>query len=132
MVTIDQKPLTLNDIEHRILRPIWRDPLIHYGVNCASLGCPNLVVEPYSADNVDELLASNARDFIGSERGVKVTSRGLNLSKIYQWFAEDFGQNEPALLAHLQRYADTKLAAELAQRPAIRKYQYDWDLNDAP
>ncbi len=129
LITIDGEQLTLNDIEHRILRPIWQDPLIHYGVNCASLGCPNLLTEAYAAERVNQQLASNARAFINSERGVSRSKRGLTLSSIYRWFSEDFGDDDQALLKHLEQYADSDLAQVLSTSPRIAGYDYDWALN---
>ncbi len=130
LVEVAGQPLSLNDIEHRILRPIWRDPLIHYGVNCASLGCPNLLPEAYTGANVDQLLAQNARDFINSERGVSLARGGLRLSKIYQWFAADFG-DRAGLIDHLREYANPSLLADIERAPKVRAYRYDWALNEA-
>jgi len=131
LVTIEGEALSLNDIEHRILRPIWRDPLIHYGVNCASLGCPNLLQEAYTGRNVDRLLAQNAKSFINNRHGAEIGKRGIRLSKIYRWFEADFGASPSDTLEHLRRYADPALVAALEGKPRI-KYQYDWTLNDHP
>ncbi|MCV6039208.1 DUF547 domain-containing protein, partial [Escherichia coli] len=60
VITINGKSLTLNDIGHRILRPIWQDPRTHYAVNCASLGCPNLQTQAFTAENTQALLESAA------------------------------------------------------------------------
>ncbi|MDE0367769.1 MAG: DUF547 domain-containing protein [Gammaproteobacteria bacterium] len=62
--------LTLDDIEHGILRPIWRDPRIHYAVNCASLGCPNLAPKVYTASNMEAQLEAGATEYINHPRGV--------------------------------------------------------------
>ena len=69
LVEVENEVLSLNDIEHRILRPIWRDPLIHYAVNCASVGCPNLLTMAFTAANTDDLLNAAALDYINSPRG---------------------------------------------------------------
>ncbi|MCV5656507.1 DUF547 domain-containing protein, partial [Escherichia coli] len=66
VIIINGKSLTLNDIEHRILRPIWQDPRTHYAVNCASLGCPNLQTQAFTAENTQALLESAAKTFINS------------------------------------------------------------------
>ena len=58
LIVVAGQDLTLNDIEHRILRPIWNDPRIHYALNCASLSCPNLSPQAYTAANTEELLES--------------------------------------------------------------------------
>ena len=97
--------VSLNDIEHRILRPIWQDNRVHYAVNCASLGCPNLQSEPFSAENSDRLLNEAAQNFINSPRGVDISDNQLLLSSIYEWFRDDFGTAEAALLKHLEGFA---------------------------
>ena len=55
LITVEGEELTLNDIEHRILRPIWRDPRIHYAVNCASIGCPNLQAHAFTGSDIDAI-----------------------------------------------------------------------------
>ena len=122
--------LTLNDIEHRILRPIWRDARIHYAVNCASLGCPNLAAEAYTAGNVERLLHEGARAYINHPRGVSVASERVVASSIYDWYQGDFGGSEAALIAHWLTYASPQLAAALESFEGRITYQYDWSLNE--
>ncbi|MGX1925919.1 DUF547 domain-containing protein [Vibrio sp. NH-7] len=124
VVTVAGKKLTLNDIEHRILRPIWNDPRTHYAVNCASLGCPNLQLQAFTAGNTEQLLEKAAMEFINSDKGVLYTSSRVQLSSIYDWFADDFG-NEQELIQHLAKYRPelTKLSGKFS-------YEYDWNLND--
>ncbi|MDE1230204.1 DUF547 domain-containing protein [Vibrio aestuarianus] len=124
IITINQKELTLNDIEHRILRPIWKDPRTHYAINCASLGCPNLQEQAFTAKNTQPLLEKSATEFINSKKGVKLTNDKLVLSSIYDWFSEDFGTKQQ-LFQHLARYDKT-----LKDTERDVSYQYDWKLND--
>ncbi|MGF1628096.1 MAG: DUF547 domain-containing protein [Kiloniellaceae bacterium] len=131
VVTVDGEALTLNDIEHRILRPIWRDARIHYAVNCASLGCPDLATAAFRGADIGERLDAAARAYINHPRGVALRDGRVIVSKIYDWFLEDFGGSTAGLLAHLRRYAEPGLAAELAQHDAIDGTAYDWALNDA-
>ncbi|GAB4394876.1 MAG: DUF547 domain-containing protein [Kiloniellaceae bacterium] len=130
LVTVEGEALTLNDIEHRILRPIWGDPRIHYAVNCASLGCPNLAAEAYRGAQIDGQLAAAARAYINHPRGVSVEGEKVTVSKIYDWFLEDFGGSTEGVLAHLQRHARPELAARLAAIGDIAGTAYDWGLND--
>jgi hypothetical protein len=131
IMLIEGQPISLNDIEHRILRPIWQDPRVHYALNCASHGCPNLPEVPFTAGNTSQLLDKGARNYINHPRGVRHDNNGLVLSKIYAWFADDFGDDNLALFAHLSRYADDDLLAVLKTNPAVSNYEYDWRLNDA-
>ncbi|MEE4186586.1 MAG: DUF547 domain-containing protein [Gammaproteobacteria bacterium] len=130
VVTVLDVTLSLNDIEHGILRPVYRDPRIHYAINCASLGCPNLAPRAYTGTTLDADLDAAARGFVNAPRGVLLTSSVLRLSAIYDWFAADFGPDQAGLLRHLQRYADPQLAAQLADFSGAVEYAYDWALND--
>ena len=132
LVTIDGEALTLDAIEHRILRPIWRDPRIHYAVNCASIGCPNLQPRAFTAANTETLLERGAREFVNHPRGARVVDGDLQVSSIYEWFKEDFDDSDAGVIAHLRRYADADLAAALQGIERIDDDDYDWSINDAP
>ncbi|OGL58966.1 MAG: hypothetical protein A3J27_08055 [Candidatus Tectomicrobia bacterium RIFCSPLOWO2_12_FULL_69_37] len=132
LVRVEGEALSLDDIEHRILRPIWRDPRIHYAVNCASVGCPNLAPAPFTAGTADAMLTEGARAYVNHPRGVRLTEYGPVVSSIYHWYAEDFGGSDAGVLAHLRRYASPHLAARLAKFSRIADHGYDWDLNEAP
>lgn len=123
VVTIEGKKLTLNDIEHRILRPIWNDPRTHYAVNCASLGCPNLQSEAFTAQNKEVLLERAAIAFINSPKGVTVSAKGITLSSIYDWFSSDFTA-DGGVMAHINAYRSGSTI-----NSATVTYDYDWSLN---
>jgi len=131
LIRINGEMISLNDIEHRILRPIWRDPRLHYAVNCASVGCPNLAVTPYTAATVNAMLNKAASDYVNSPRGVRHTSNGLILSKIYAWFSEDFGGSETMVLDHIARHASSDTEMKIMRSTNVAAYEYDWSLNDA-
>ncbi|MDE2661978.1 MAG: DUF547 domain-containing protein [Gemmatimonadota bacterium] len=123
-------PLTLDNIEHDILRPIWRDARIHYGVNCASIGCPNLAPEPYTAENLERLLDQAARDYVNHPRGVTLRDQASAVvSSIYFWYQEDFGDSEAGVLEHLRKYAEGDLAERLRDFDGSLDHDYDWSLN---
>ena len=129
---IEGQEVSLDDIEHRILRPIWNDPLTHYAVNCASVGCPNLQDYAFTAENMEKNLTRAAFDFINSHRGVQINADGeLIVSSIYSWFKADFGKNDKAVIAHLTRYAKPSLAEQLSKLDEIEDDQYNWKLNIA-
>ena len=130
LIEIDGEMLSLNDIEHRILRPIWRDPRIHYAVNCASIGCPNLRKNAFTAANAELLLEKSARAYINDRRGVRSVDERVVVSSIYAWFTDDFGGNVAGVIAHLKQYADPELAATLDAAVELED-DYDWTLNDA-
>ena len=131
LVTIEGRALSLDDIEHGILRPIWQDNRIHYAVNCASIGCPNIANRPYTGETVEAMLDQAARAYVNHSRGAEVKDGKLSVSRIFDWYDADFGGNEAGVIAHLKRYADPGLKEQLAEINRIRRYGYDWALNDA-
>ena len=130
LVTVEGRELSLDDIEHNILRKRYSDARVHYAVNCASIGCPNLARRAYSGSALETMLEAGARDFVNHPRGVRVNNRGIRASRIYSWFAEDFG-TEAQLRAHWERYASAPLRERIANARGIAGYDYDWGLNDA-
>lgn len=129
VITISGQRITLNDIEHRILRPIWKDKRIHYAVNCASIGCPNLYGQAFDPSNLEHQLESAARMFINSTKGVQFEQDTLVLSEIYDWYAVDFGDRE-SLKNHLLQYLEGATKEQLRSYSKDISYQYNWDLNE--
>jgi len=124
--------LTLNDIEHRILRPIWRDRRIHFAVNCASMSCPDLSMRAYTGENADRQLAENEHAYINDPRGVRFSERGrLEVSKIFDWYLDDFAATPEALLDYLAEHAEEPLATQIRSYDGKIDYEYDWSLNSA-
>jgi hypothetical protein len=114
------------------LRPIWRDARIHYVVNCASIGCPDLPDRPLTGAAAEAMLDAAARAYVNHPRGFSVHDGRLVASSIYRWFRDDFGGSEAAVLDHARRYAAPELLRQLRERRAIDAYAYDWSLNSAP
>lgn len=132
LVTVEDEPLSLDDIEHNILRAQFDDPRSHYALNCAAIGCPDLKTTPWTAENLESDLDNAAKAFVNHARGVKVEPGGtLHLSSIYVWFKRDFGGTDEQIIAHLRKYAAPELAQRLEGRPRIMSDSYDWSLNDS-
>ena len=130
VVTVEGETLSLDNIEHDILRVDFATPYIHYMVNCASIGCPNLREELWTADGLyaDQKIAAAA--FINSDRGVKIRKDGrIAVSKIYNWFSEDFGTTEEDLRAHLAEHAKGERLEALTSGAKFKGSHYNWDLN---
>jgi hypothetical protein len=130
LLTIQGQKVSLDDIEHRILRPLWKDNRVHYAVNCASLGCPNLQPEAYTPENTEALLEKGAREYVNHSRGVRLSGDRLLLSSIYDWFQEDFGGTEESVSRNLQMYANSELAMRLKEFGGKFSYDYDWRINE--
>ena len=124
------RDLTLDDIEHRILRPVFKDPRVHFAINCASISCPPLREEPYLAARLDAQLDDAARRYLGSPLGLQLRDRTLHVSSIFKWYGDDFGPN--GVLRTIATYG-SKAAQDAARSPGarVRFLPYDWSLNDA-
>lgn len=123
--------LSLDDIEHRILRKELGEPLIHFGIVCASRSCPALRSEAYRASTVLSQLEDAARRFLADTTKNRVLGDGarVGLSSIFKWFREDF-EKTGTLAQFVARYAPPPLAAALAKPDVeIEFLDYDWSLN---
>ncbi len=125
--TVAGVPVTLDNIEHDILSPIWQDNRIHYGVNCASLGCPNLASEASAAAILESLLDQCAKEFVNHLRAVELLNEAFRAtSSLHSWYIEDFGNSEAGALAHLQKYAEEDLAEQLKAFDGSLDHEFDW------
>ncbi|MFW6413052.1 MAG: DUF547 domain-containing protein [Oceanicaulis sp.] len=128
-VTVEGERLSLDDIEHAIMRERFEAAMVHYAVNCASIGCPNLKPTAWRAESLDEDLEAAARAYVNHPRGARAVDGGLEVSRIYRWFREDFGDSEDGVIEHLSLFAEPDLAGQIRATPDIRSHAYDWDLN---
>lgn len=131
LVKIAGQTLSLNDVEHKILRPIFRDSRIHFAVNCASLGCPNLSALAYTPQNIEQQLEQGARAYVNHRRGVRFENGELIVSSIFHWYKEDFGGTDESLLRYLSKYAEPALEQKLTTYGGKIVHEYDWSLNGA-
>jgi len=132
LVSIGGVELSLDDIEHNILRKGWVEPRVHYAVNCASIGCPNLPLRPLRGATLGPALETAARAFVNTPRAVRFDGNQLVVSSIYKWFAADFGGSDARIIAHLARHADEPLRSRLQATTRIGRDTYDWSLNATP
>jgi len=137
------RSLTLDDIEHTILRPGFKEPLVHFAVNCASVSCPVLWASPYRADGLERQLEAAARRYLSSAQGLVVSGTTVSVSSIFKWYGDDFverfeaaapAQGSPkdrAVLGVIATYGpDSARAAARGDRVRLRFLDYDWSLND--
>ena len=143
---VQRREVTLNAIEHNTLREKFDEPRIHMALVCASIGCPFLRNEPFTAERLNEQLDDQTRKFLAHERNFKIDSgRGtLNLSSIFEWFGEDFvkkygagdrfrdfGNKEKAVLNFISGYLDDSARTFVsAGKYSIAYIDYDWSLNE--
>lgn len=129
LINIQDQEMTLNNIEHGILRPFFNDNRIHYAVNCASISCPNLSAKAYTSENTEQLLEQGAKQYVNHSRGVSFEKGELEVSSIYHWYKVDFGGDNKSLIEHLIHYAETDLAKQLSNYQGDVEHDYDWNLN---
>jgi len=135
--------MTLDEIEHETLRPLYQEPRIHMAVNCASISCPPLRSEPYTGAQLNRQLTVAARDYLASQLGMRVDGSTLHVSSIFDWYGEDFvsdyahlvagdrSNKEQAILGFIATYGPSE-ASTIAQsgQASVRYMRYDWTLND--
>lgn len=124
---IGGKEYALDDIEHKILRPM-RDPRIHFAINCASVSCPDLRPEPYSANTLDAQLDDQVNKTLLNEgKGLKISRDGktVYLTKIADWYKDDFDKGD--ITGWLRKH--TKLIP--GGKPNIKYFAYDWSINSS-
>lgn len=129
LITINHTPLSLDEIQNRIIRPIWNDPRTLYAINNAAIGAANLNKQAYHGATIEQELNDAARDYINSLRGVQVIEGKLIVSKIYDWFNEDFGGTKRDVINHIKQFAKEPLLSQLKHINTINGYVYNWHLN---
>jgi hypothetical protein len=118
----------LNNIEHNIIRPVFKDARIHCAVNCASYSCPALRAEAYTAERLDEQLTDGVRRFVNDPLRNRITGDKAELSEIFKWFNGDFEQYAGSVTEFINRFSPP---ATLSGNTNINHIDYDWRLNDA-
>ncbi len=129
--------LSLDNIEHNVLRPTFRDPRIHFAVNCASIGCPPLPPVAFEGERVEEQLEFAAKGALGNPDYAAIEGDALLLTKIFEWYGADFVSPEyrgsaKSLPEFVSRYANEDVRRFLEERNheiEVRFRDYDWRLN---
>jgi hypothetical protein len=132
--TVDGRAVTLDEVEHAILRPLG-DPRIHAAIVCASASCPPLRREAYRAERIDAQLDEAVRVFLAHpDKGLRVEAGQVRLSRIFDWFAADFAAaGGPLAFARPHLAAPVRSALDrLGPSPRIAWFDYDWSLNGLP
>lgn len=120
---VKEQNYTLNAIEHQVLRKM-DEPRIHFAINCASASCPKLAQKSYTAINLEAELQAATKAFLCDPEKNILTAEKVQLSKIFLWFAEDFGSKKERL-----EWLSKQTGLELTQA-RVRYLKYDWSLND--
>ncbi len=132
---IGGRTYSLSEIEHDVLRSKFKDPRVHYALNCASISCPPLRGEPYEGERIDKQLDAAAKAFQINPKGLRLdrARRIMYLSRIYDWYRKDFEEAAGSVLRYVAQYAPRETAEFLLANEKdleIRYMDYDWLLND--
>ncbi|MBA2662434.1 MAG: DUF547 domain-containing protein [Bradymonadaceae bacterium] len=131
--------LSLDNIEHNLIRPIFKDPRIHFAVNCAAKDCPPLRATAYTGEALDAQLEEASRAVLGSPRFVRVEGDKLRVTKLFDWYGDDFTNNDfkgsaSNVARYVARYSSDSVRAFIEAKnndPTVDFLDYDWSLNDS-
>ena len=129
IVRIDESVVSLDHVEHKILRPRYQDPRVHFAINCAAKSCPPLRPEPFSGNILDQQLDDSTRSFINDPKSFRLENNELYVSRIFKWFSEDFNED---IIGFFLKYATGDLKKDLednSSRIKVKYLPYDWSLN---
>ncbi|MEW5737172.1 MAG: DUF547 domain-containing protein [Thermodesulfobacteriota bacterium] len=129
LVKLNGQTVTLDHVEHGILRPEFKDPRVHFAINCASKGCPKLRSEAYVGARLSDQLDDAVSRFINDPERTYIADGRLYVSRIFKWFAQDFDKDP---VSFVRRYAKGDLATRLAATGdgvSVKYLSYDWSLN---
>ncbi|MGI9508121.1 MAG: DUF547 domain-containing protein [Geminicoccaceae bacterium] len=130
LIVIEGVSLSLNDIENRILKPIFEDPRFLYAITCVAMSCPNLQPVPFHGTRIDRQLSDAAMDYVNDPRCIAIENDELHVSSFYRWNFQAFGGSEQAIIRHLMAYAEPELAMRLQGFERLHGDHFDWRLND--
>jgi hypothetical protein len=130
--------LSLNNIEHNILRPFFKDPRIHFAVNCASASCPPMPTSAFTGKQVDEQFETLTRTTLSSPDYIRVEGNRLEVTKLMEWYGSDFvtaGYKgaEKDLASFIRKYTSDEVRRWIEARGSavpIDFMDYDWTLNE--
>ena len=129
IVRIEGGAISLDHLEHSIMRPRFKDPRTHFAVNCASKSCPTLIPEPYQGHILDQQLNASTRSFLNNPKRNRLEENTLYVSKIFKWFAEDFNKDVVGFfLVYLEGDTKEDLVARM-EKIRVKYLDYDWSLN---
>ncbi len=128
VVRLKDETVSLDHVEHDILRPRFKDPRVHFAINCAAKSCPPLRSEAYRGEILNQQLDNSTRSFINDPNSYRLEGNNLYVSRIFKWFSEDFSDGA---LAFFQKYAEGKLKEKLDKsgKITVKYLKYDWSLN---
>ncbi|TBW29914.1 DUF547 domain-containing protein [Gramella sp. KN1008] len=124
-IRVGDTRISLGGLEHSILRKM-NEPRIHFAINCASVSCPKLMNEAFTAENIEEQLEKATRQFINSDKN-EISEKSVKLSSIFDWYKGDFTEDGQSLIEYVNRYSNIRINSDAS----VSFKDYDWNLNEA-
>lgn len=130
--------LSLDEIEHNLVRPLYKDPRIHFAVNCAAEDCPYLADDAYTGEDIDEQLEARTEATLANEQFVRIQEGELRYTRVMHWYRSDFVDpafrgHAPNVAQYIARYATDEVRRFIEEHdgePPMAPLQYDWALNE--
>jgi len=119
---LGEKKYSLNEIEHDILRPKFKDARIHFAVNCAAKSCPALLNKAWTPDNLESNFEKQTKAYINNSAFNTISENSIQISKIFDWYASDFGD----IITFFNKYSNVKISPSAK----VSYKEYDWRLNN--
>jgi len=120
--------LSLDDIEHGILRPMWNDPRIHFVITSGALSGANIIKTAFNGDNNEELLEQSKLDFFSHQKSAYVDGKRIVLNSMFNWYRDDFATDKDSLLRYIRTNVSEEVRKSMEGLSRIR-YEYVWALN---
>lgn len=124
-INIESELYTLNDIEHKILKPKFNDPRIHFALNCASYSCPILLNKAFTIRKLDKTLTTITKNFINDPLRNTIDKSSVQISELFKWYNEDFTK-DCSLIEFINKYSEVKVDSNAT----IEYMEYIWELNE--
>lgn len=121
-IKIGSNTYSLNHIEHKIIRPVFKEPRIHFACVCAAKSCPKLANIAYTSSNLNSLLNTQTKYFINNKSKNEIADKTLKVSQLFNWYASDFGD----VNAYIAKYSNSAFKPD----KDIEFMTYDWSLNN--
>ena len=125
MVQVGPQKYDLTQIENNILRTMG-DPRIHFAINCGAKSCPKLLNEAYTAEKLNGQLSSVTKKFIANETHNQISAKKIKISKIFEWYAEDFNKGTETTVSFINKYSSVTVNADAK----VEYLEYNWKLNE--
>lgn len=130
IVNLHDDTISLNHLEHEVIRKNYKEPRIHFALVCAAKGCPVLISDPYAGEKLESQLEGSTKVFLSESDKNKIddATQVMVVSPIFDWFADDFSAKPGSVVAFIAPYYSKN--PEDLKSYQIKYTNYDWSLND--